>query len=454
MKKINLENPFFFVLVAISLLLLNGCIKSQGTQELATVQEDKVIFPGDGAGHGHQLSYSDPDKDTFTDNNTGWMWEMKDSFDKITNYNNPHDADNKYTWGMTGSTEPDGTLFTDFLDKINNTCDGDEENTRCSTNADCQGIGNGLCGHAGHRDWCIPDVKKLQSIVDYGTSDPAASFDGDYGADMNKGGLTWSSTSLPQGDNRAWAVSFGAGVVNKPNKTSGTLARAVRPCLASCEAMTIDNGSISACNHSQSCPVTCADGFEQYGDDPTCTNGRMGLIPQCGQSCVIKGRCLVFVTNLHVEGSRLSDHFKAQDFPNNLCHFQATAAGIKGVFKPWLSGTEQGIDSDFTQATVPYFRTDGVKIADNWEDLTQCDGNNNTGPCLDAPINKDQFIRTVYMPVWTGTTIEGAPSAYNCGNWQSNNVGFTGESSSSDHGWTQSNYGQCSTKLPIYCFEQ
>src|SRR5262245_1141032 len=45
-------------------------------EELAAWQaEPTVVFPGDGAGHGPALSYTDHGERTFTDNNTQLMWE-------------------------------------------------------------------------------------------------------------------------------------------------------------------------------------------------------------------------------------------------------------------------------------------------------------------------------------------------------------------------------------------
>jgi hypothetical protein len=142
-------------------------------------------FPGDGAGDGPELSYTDNGDGTFTDNNTKFMWEIKDESGGV------HDVDKTYSWTLDDGdlTDPDGTLFTEFLDKLNNKCDGDET-TPCATNRDCAGIGNGKCGLAGRRDWCIPNVKKLQSIVDYGTFSPAKSFPG-----STKALFYWSATT-------------------------------------------------------------------------------------------------------------------------------------------------------------------------------------------------------------------------------------------------------------------
>jgi hypothetical protein len=49
-------------------------------------------------GSGNALSDSATSWVTVKDNVTGLIWEMKNSKDGVKNYNNPHDADNTYTW--------------------------------------------------------------------------------------------------------------------------------------------------------------------------------------------------------------------------------------------------------------------------------------------------------------------------------------------------------------------
>jgi len=175
------------------------------------------VFPGDGAGNGPELSYTDNGDGTVTDNNTGLIWEVKDDNNGI------HNVDNTYTWSSTGSAA-DGTLFTEFLDTLNNTCDGDEI-TFCTTDADCAGIGNGLCGHAGYRDWEIPHVKLLQSIVDYGEPEPA--IDPTFPGPTAETGY-WSFTSGAFFPSGAWDVDFGGGGVFLKSKGSVRRVRAVR----------------------------------------------------------------------------------------------------------------------------------------------------------------------------------------------------------------------------------
>ena len=156
--------------------------------ELATCQEDlaaclaepSAIFPGDGQ-TGAPLRYTDNGDGTFTDDNTGLMWEMK------TNDGSIHDVDNTYTWSaIRDGTEPNGTAFTQFLAGLN-----DPQNP-----------------FADYTDWRLPTVKELLSLVDYGTDSPAASVPGETPAETPYQG-TWSSTSEALNANSAWRVDFG-----------------------------------------------------------------------------------------------------------------------------------------------------------------------------------------------------------------------------------------------------
>jgi len=185
-------------------------------------------FPGDGydnpdaegvSGHGPALKYTDNGDGTFTDKVTKFMWEKKDSDDSTQDFTNPHDVDNTYDW-TAGTTAPTGTLW-DFLDTLNETCEG-EDVTVCESHKDC--AKGEKCGFAGHTDWCIPNIKRLQSIVDYRVFNPSSMLPGatrpfDY----------WSSTTDTNA-NFAWKVDFRNGSVLVPLKTSSLFARAVRPC--------------------------------------------------------------------------------------------------------------------------------------------------------------------------------------------------------------------------------
>ena len=89
--------------------------------------------------------------------------------DGVTNYADPNDADNTYTWydGSTG-TPGNGTDTMDFINALNTS------------------------NYGGFSDWRMPTVKELQSIADYNQinpSIPTAYFPNTVASDY------WSSTA-------------------------------------------------------------------------------------------------------------------------------------------------------------------------------------------------------------------------------------------------------------------
>lgn len=208
------------------------------TDDLNTCNDDLAfcesqpsqVVPGDGyanpdafgvSGHGPALSYTDNGDGTFADNSSGLMWEKKDEAGGI------HDKGNSYSWTDTGdgdNTNPDGTLFTVFLDALNNSCNGDGLDS-CATDADCAGIGDGVCGLAGYQDWRIPNIKEVTGIVDYAKDNPASGVPGSTDAV-----LYWSATTgSGVNTDSAWVVHFFDGSNGITGKDSTLGARAVRP---------------------------------------------------------------------------------------------------------------------------------------------------------------------------------------------------------------------------------
>jgi hypothetical protein len=122
---------------------------------------------------------------------------------------------NYYTWSATVSA-PDGTLFTDFLPRVNGTL--------CADYATCTGLG-------GHSDWRLPTIDELQTIVDL--TAPGCRFGGPCIAPVlgpTPAGDYLSLTTVDGQPYRVWYVYFGDGdpnwdYKNKPNFFYG---RAVR----------------------------------------------------------------------------------------------------------------------------------------------------------------------------------------------------------------------------------
>ncbi|HVN86163.1 MAG TPA: DUF1566 domain-containing protein [Candidatus Binatia bacterium] len=94
--------------------------------------------------------YVDNGDGTVTDKQTDLIWEKKTTtVGSGTNYNDPHDVDNLYTWGSVSAPYPPaGTAFTDFLANLNG------------------GAGPNTC-FAGHCDWRLPSGRELASLLTY-----------------------------------------------------------------------------------------------------------------------------------------------------------------------------------------------------------------------------------------------------------------------------------------------
>lgn len=178
--------------------------------------DECAVLPGDGydnpdafgvSGHGPALIYTNNNDGTFTDDNSGLMWEIKLKADgseggdcnaALQANRSVHCVNNIYNWN---------TALNDFLEELNDTA------------------GGGLDCFAGYCDWCIPNIKKLQSIVDYSTSGPASSLPGETASNDY-----WSSTTSAGNNNFAWEVDFNNGSVGNSNKNNTKRVRAVRPC--------------------------------------------------------------------------------------------------------------------------------------------------------------------------------------------------------------------------------
>lgn len=164
---------------------------------------------------------------TISDANSGLMWEKKGRDGGM------HD------WGITFSWE---NAFAVHLNRMNNMCDGFEGSpallTPCDSDADCIGIGNQKCGHAGYRDWRIPNRTELQTLVNMGRRNPSTPeiFDNPscvsnctvLTCSCTPNNKYWTSTTYAVGPVQAWYVIFADGDVNYDPKTNSARVRAVR----------------------------------------------------------------------------------------------------------------------------------------------------------------------------------------------------------------------------------
>jgi len=167
---------------------------------------------------GTTLRYIDNGDGTIRDQNTGLMWEKKVTGDGVPNPANLHDADNSYVWSEVIAMGTDSIW--DWLDDVN---------------------AEGGVGFAGHSDWRVPNLKELQSIVDYENENPAVhSIFHDPAtcatcSDITEAACTctdaityWSSTTRKPNTAQAWNVDFSDGAISGNGKGGARRVRAVR----------------------------------------------------------------------------------------------------------------------------------------------------------------------------------------------------------------------------------
>lgn len=188
------------------------------TQGLPATGQTISYAPGDDGETqaGEPLQYLDNGDGTVTDLNTGLMWEKKDAGGGL------HDQTKMYTFCSSTNVEPCagaalvGSIW-EWLAAVNSEGGG---------------------GFAGHSDWRIPNVKELQTILDYGRSEPAVHpvFNTDcccnctvLTCSCTMLGVYWSSSTIDFGHEAAWSVYFHWGYISGDTKTTPTnRVRAVR----------------------------------------------------------------------------------------------------------------------------------------------------------------------------------------------------------------------------------
>jgi len=147
---------------------------------------------------GAPLAYVDNGDGTVTDLNTGLMWEKKSDDGSI------HDKDATYTLDDALTVHVGGLNAASF---------------------------------AGHDDWRVPNVRELQSIVDFHTTNPAVSAAFNTactaGCDVTTCSCTtatfyWSSTAYMNSPGNKWQVDFVGGYVNNGGNINLHSVRAVR----------------------------------------------------------------------------------------------------------------------------------------------------------------------------------------------------------------------------------
>ena len=120
---------------------------------------------------GQPLTFHDNHDGTITDWNTHLTWEKKDRSSTSPSSTDIHNLENTYPWNGTCSNSPSTACGTDDDCSGGGTC----------LAVDGQGTGLTIFGFVaklneerfeGHDDWRMPNIRELDSIVDYGAGTP------------------------------------------------------------------------------------------------------------------------------------------------------------------------------------------------------------------------------------------------------------------------------------------
>jgi hypothetical protein len=169
---------------------------------------------------------------------------------------------------------------------------------------------------------------------------------------------------------------------------------------------------------------------------------------QCCSGDGTCGACLVFVTSDAYLGN-----LGGLSGADAHCQGLADGARLPGEYRAWLSDGSGSPSTRLVQATVPYKRTDGVIIANNWADLID-------GP-LAASISRDESgAGQVGQVVWTNTTTTGTllHNRWSCVGWTDDTSEFQGglgEVDATNAWWTDRGVLFCGGfPSHLYCFQQ
>ena len=181
----------------------------------------------------------------------------------------------------------------------------------------------------------------------------------------------------------------------------------------------------------------------------------LGAAPPSADAVALCGRLerLVFISSSFHTGDLKTEGEGATGLEgaDNICNLRAQEAGLPGTYTAWLSDSTAHAKDRVTQSKVPYVRTDGVLVADDFTDLLDC-GN---PECLQAPINNRETGSAITAAARTGTNVAGLFDGQSCGDWTDTGAdGILGHTSFQDGQWTNWMPFRCDTNgASIYCFQ-
>jgi hypothetical protein len=217
-------------------------------------------------------------------------------------------------------------------------------------------------------------------------------------------------------------------------------------------------------------PLTCIgdDGtLDRLDCDDTQFGYKIGDWAHCGscdsacgvrESCDGSGGCYdsrrVFVSSARRNGA-----FGGLTQADTICQTLADANDLGGTWVAWLADSATSVASRMSQASVPYVRLDGVRVADNWSDLVD--------QSVDARVDVTEQRARYSGRVWTGSRSAAVtePQSRTCNDWTYDQndgsccdpgdvFGRAGLSYRDDSWWDGVFIYGCQGAYPFYCVEQ
>lgn len=268
-----------------------------------------------------------------------------------------------------------------------------------------------------------------------GVRDPGEECDDGYASNSDTTGMCTMACKLPVcGDGLVWQghenCDFG------PNNND-----------------TVYNGCTTECKVGPSCGDGLVQGPEEC--DAGEANGTGVPASEDGVACESACRFLanvVFVSRTVYTGKEVDGITGAHGH----CKELATNAGLDNAdnFKAFISAVGFTPAGHFVHSDIPYVRLDGIRIADNWNDLIQ----NGPSSGLFVTETKDQLMNG---KLWTGTAPDGTMylPEMTCAGWTSDSPalkGRVGRVSPDPHPtqWTSDTNLECDHPARLLCFEQ
>ncbi len=225
-----------------------------------------------------------------------------------------------------------------------------------------------------------------------------------------------------------------------------------RTCTDVCESVEGSTCAGAIDNEGSSC-IERLPGVSSNGDD-SCTSQQNTSICICNRPGVEPEPT---PTTVFVTSETFTGNLGGLDGADEKCQRLATAAGLGGTFKAWLSTANENAKDRIPQEG-PYQLVNGTVISDTLPGLLD--------NAIDAPILVDESLnRPVAGTVYTGTGPDGIVSgfgSFTCGGWTSaagcSQTAVIGENASTTRSWTaisdfgDCNQSECSFARHIYCF--